>query len=99
MDDPPSYPVDETRPSPLALEDAPRTLSDLRRSLRGEDQHTLEGLVCTIQRRLPHHPLADPISPLTFVLLTMLVEQAKELERLRLQLARRTGAPVHPPFP
>jgi hypothetical protein len=99
MDDFPSYPADETRFSPLAFKGAHRTLSDLRRSLRGNDQHTFEGLVCSIQRRLPNQLLTDPINPLTYVLLTMLVEQAKELERLRLLLARMTGAAVHPPFP
>jgi hypothetical protein len=99
MDDPPSYPVDETRTYRLAFKGGRQTLSDLRRSLRGKERHTFEGLVCSIQRRLPHYPLTDPINPLTCLLLTMLVEQAKELEQLRLQLAHETGMPVHPPFP
>ncbi len=77
----------------------PPTLSCLRRTLRGEDQRILEGLLISIRRRFPCDPVGEELTTIAFYLMMSLIKQVKAREQLQRLTARITGAPIHPPFP
>jgi len=90
------YPLDE-RPLP-DLKDELQIVAKFRRALRREDQEVLDDLLHLAVKHMPLQSLADHITPLEFTLLTMLLEQEKEIKRLGIQIAKVAGLPVHPPF-
>ena len=92
-----AYPHEQKPPSEQKGE--LQSMSKFRRALRREDQEILDDLLCSVVEHWPLQSLADHTTPFEFMLLTMLLEQEKAIERLRIQISKLTGSPVHPPFP
>lgn len=74
-------------------------VAKLRCALRCEEQEILDDLLQVAVKNWPLQSLADHITPSEFIFLIMLLEQEKQIERLKLQISKATGSPVHPPFP
>ena len=85
--------------SPHNHDGTPRSIYCLWRSLRGEDQHILEGLIFTIRGRFPCDPEREELTTIAYSLMMSWIKQAKARENLQRLTARITGAPIHPPFP
>jgi hypothetical protein len=92
-----AYPHEQKPPSEQKGEF--QSMAKFRRALRREDQEILDDLFRSAVQHWPLQSLADHTTPLEFMLLTMLLEQEKAIERLRIQISKLTGSPVHPPFP
>ena len=92
-----AYPHEQKPPSERKGE--LQSMAKFRRALRREDQEILDDLFRPAVKHWPLHSLADHTTPLEFMLLTMLLEQEKAIERLRVQISKLTGSPIHPPFP
>jgi hypothetical protein len=77
----------------------PPSLSYLRRTLSGEDQRVLEGLLILIRRRFPCDPVKEELTTFAYGLMMSLIKQVRAREHLQRLTDRITGAPIHPPFP
>src|SRR3990172_1483190 len=60
-----------------------QSLARFRRALRLDDQRALDGLLASSRHHLAAAAYASPLLPFEVMLLAMLVEQHKELMRLR----------------
>jgi len=60
-------------------------LARFRRALRKEDQDVLDDLLDRARSHFPLAAAAERLTPFEFILLTMLLEQRKEIERLKQQ--------------
>ena len=76
-----------------------RSLARFRRALRKEDQEVIDNLITSIQPHLPLAHLAERLTPIEYVLLSMLLEQKKEIGRLTSEIVTVKDSWVHPPFP
>jgi hypothetical protein len=92
-----AYPHEQRPPSEPNTE--LQIVAKFRRALRREEQEVLDDLLHMAVKNWPLQSLANHITPLEFLFLTMLLEQEKQIERLKLQISKATGSPVHPPFP
>lgn len=59
------------------------SLKRFRRALRKEDQDVLDNLLDRARSHFPLASTAERLTPFEFILLTMLLEQRKEIERLK----------------
>jgi hypothetical protein len=70
------------------------SLARFRRALRKEDQEVLDDLLARSQTHSPLASTTERLTPFEFLLLSMLLEQRKEIKRLQGQLeeiSRRAG--------
>ena len=74
-----AYPLE---PQTLAVDSDMRTLARFRRTMHPEDQSILDALLRSVQHHWPIRPAAAHFTPLDLLLVTMLVEQQKEIQRL-----------------
>ena len=74
-------------------------VAKFRRALRREEQEILDDILHMTIKNWPLQSLADHMTPAEFIFLIMLLEQEKQIERLKLQIIKATESPVHPPFP
>jgi hypothetical protein len=63
-------------------------LSRFRRGLRRSDQLVLDDLLASARQHLPAAALAAHLLPFEVILLSMLVEEHKEVMRLRIQIEK-----------
>jgi len=59
------------------------SLARFRRALRKEDQDVLDDILDRARSHFPLAAAAERLTPFEFTLLTMLLEQRKEIERLK----------------
>jgi hypothetical protein len=74
-----AYPLE---PQTLAVDSDMRTLARFRRTMPPEDQAVLDTLLATVQHHWPIRQACAHLTPLDLLLMTMLVEQQKEIDRL-----------------
>jgi hypothetical protein len=97
MDDFLAYPLEAKLPHHSNPE--LQAMAKFRRALCIEDQLVMDELLHQASQHWPLQSLAGHMSPLEFALFSMLLEQKKVVEKLRIQIARLSDSPVHPPFP
>jgi plasmid replication initiation protein len=68
-----------------------RALIRFRRVLRRKDQQALDELMAAAKKHSPAAALVPHVTPLEILLLSMLIEEHKEVQRLRIQLERLTA--------
>lgn len=74
-----AYPLE---PQTLAADSDMRTLARFRRTMSPEDQAVLDKLLASVQHHWPVRKASAHLTPLDLLLMTILVEQQKELDRL-----------------
>ena len=74
-----AYPLE---PQTLAVDSDMRTLARFRRTMSLEDQAVLDELLASVQHHWPIRKACAHLTPLDLLLMTMLVEQKKEIDRL-----------------
>ncbi|MEJ2551735.1 MAG: hypothetical protein P8Z41_04730 [Anaerolineales bacterium] len=74
-----AYPLE---PQTLAADSDMRTLARFRRTMSPEDQAVLDKLLASVQHHWPVRKASAHLTPLDLLLMTMLVEQKKEINRL-----------------
>ena len=84
---------------PEEIQDELRSLVCFRRALRKEDQEILDNLMNYTEPYIHQTHLAEHLTPFEYVLLTMLIEQRKDIKRLKLEVTKVDGSWIHPPFP
>jgi hypothetical protein len=97
MDDFLAYPIEAKPPQDSNPE--LQAIAKFRRALCIEDQLVMDELLHQASQHWPLQTLAGHLTPQEFALFSMLLEQNKVVEKLRIQIARLSGSPVHPPFP
>ena len=73
-----------------------QSLARFRRALRREDQQVLDELLAASRHHLAAAAYASHLLPFEVMLLAMLLEQHKEVLRLRRQLAALEAGAIHP---
>lgn len=74
-----AYPLE---PQTLAVDSDIRTLARFRRTMTPEDQAVLDTMLAAVQHHWPIRQACAHLTPLDLLLMTMLVEQKKEIDRL-----------------
>ena len=74
-----AYPLE---PQTLAVDSDMRTLARFRRTMSPQDQAVLDELLAAVQHHWPIQQARAHLTPLDLLLMTMLVEQKKEIDRL-----------------
>jgi len=74
-----AYPLE---PQTLAVDSDMRTLARFRRTMTPEDQAVLDTMLAAVQHHWPIRQACAHLTPLDLLLMTMLVEQKKEIDRL-----------------
>lgn len=74
-----AYPLE---PQTLAVDSDMRTLARFRRTMSPEDQAVLDTLLASVQHHWPVRKACAHLTPLDLLLMTILVEQKKEIDRL-----------------
>jgi len=74
-----AYPLE---PQTLAVDSDMRTLARFRRTMTPQDQAVLDTLLSSVQHHWPIRQACAHLTPLDLLLMTMLVEQQKEIDRL-----------------
>ena len=74
-----AYPLE---PQTLAVDSDMRTLARFRRTMTPEDQAVLDTMLAAVQHHWPIRQACAHLTPLDLLLMTMLVEQKKENDRL-----------------
>lgn len=97
MDDFLAYPMEEKPPQNSTPE--LQAMAMFRRGLCIEDQQIMDELLQQAGQHWPLQSLAGHLTPLEFALFSMLLEQKKAVEKLRIKIAKLSDSPVHPPFP
>lgn len=78
-----AYPLDPTK---FPGDSQMRTLARFRRTMDRQDQEILDGLLVSVQHHWPFQEAAAHLTPLDLLLMTMLVEQKKDMQRLEKRL-------------
>ncbi|NIS80739.1 MAG: hypothetical protein GTO14_11145 [Anaerolineales bacterium] len=84
-----AYPLDPTK---LPGDSEMRTLARFRRTMDRQDQEILDRLLVSVQHHWPLQEAAAHLTPLDLLLMTMLVEQKKDMIRLEKQLSDLSSA-------
>lgn len=74
-----AYPLE---PQMLTVDSDMRTLARFRRTMSPEDQAVLDELLTSVQHHWPIRQACAHLTPLDLLLMTILVEQKKEIDRL-----------------
>jgi hypothetical protein len=74
-----AYPLE---PQTLAVDSDMRTLARFRRTMSPEDQAILDTLLASVQHHWPVRKACAHLTPLDLLLMTILVEQKKEINHL-----------------
>jgi len=83
-----AYPLE---PQTLAVDSDMRTLARFRRTMTPEDQAVLDELLAAVQHHWPIRQACAHLTPLDLLLMTMLVEQKKEIDRLADMVENQPG--------
>lgn len=87
-----AYPLEPRGDSPdTDIEEALRSLMRFRSALRKEDQDVVDSLLVSIKEHWPLHTIADYLASFEFLLLSMLIEQQKAVNRLSSEVEALTS--------
>jgi hypothetical protein len=74
-----AYPLE---PQTLAVDSDMRTLARFRRTMSPQDQAVLDEMLVAVQHHWPIRQACAHLTPLDLLLMTILVEQKKEIDQL-----------------